>query len=697
MRILQILPELNVGGVERGTLDFARYLTSHNHYAVVVSHGGVLVKELEKEEIKHYTLSVHKKSFWSILKCIKALRRIIQEENIDIVHARSRVPAWIAFFACRGTKAAFITTCHGYYSNHFFSRVMGWAKLIIVPSEVIGRHMIDVFHALPENIRRIPRSVDLARFNITRLEHPGKLNYIVSIVGRLTPLKGHAYFLRAMARVVRKMPFVKIWIIGEAPVHKETYKQELILLVERLGLKDHVEFLGNRQDIPQLLAQTDVLVFSSVVPEAFGRVILEAQAVGVPVVATKVGGVIDIIEEEKTGLLVFPKDIEAMAAAIVRLLADKKFARQIVTQARKKLETEFTLENMASQTLKVYEELLDSLHILVIKMSSLGDVILVTSSLKALRKHYPHAKIYCLVGRESREVLQRCPYLDGIIVIDHKSQDGGLFQLIGFSKKLRKFHFDKIIDFQNNFKSHLLAALAFPRESYGFNNGKMGFLLSHPIKNIGTPLPPVEHQFKILERLGIEYHKDNLLELWPSERDKKKIEKLLEEEWLADNTQIVGINIAASEKWKTKNWPLSHLARLCDILAGRNIRVIITGVEKDRQTVLDLLSLTKTKPASFVGKTDIMELACLIKRCKVFITSDSAPMHIAAAMRVPFIAFFGPTASTRHLPPVKSCVVLERKPSCSPCYSPQCRIKTHICMRDILPEEVANHVVQLLT
>src|SRR3989338_8541264 len=114
MKILQILPELNVGGVETGTVDLAKYLVDHGHRSVVVSSGGELVPELEAAGTKHYKLPVHKKSLWTALKCVKALRAIIIEEKADIVHARSRVPAWIAYFACRGTQAAFITTCHGY-------------------------------------------------------------------------------------------------------------------------------------------------------------------------------------------------------------------------------------------------------------------------------------------------------------------------------------------------------------------------------------------------------------------------------------------------------------------------------------------------------------------------------------------------------------------------------------------------------
>jgi len=475
MNVLQVIPELNVGGVETGTVDFAKYLVQHGHKAVVVSNGGKLVSGLETLGARHYCLPVHKKSLWAIIRTIGALRKIIQDEKIDIVHARSRVPAWISYFACRKTKAAFITTCHGYYKSRIFSQVMGWSKLVIVPSKVIGRHMIDDFNVLPRSIRRIPRSVDLEKFTVQKKPVQGKSSCTITIVGRITPLKGHTYFLKAMAKVIRTVPYAKIWVVGDAPIKKAAYKKELELLARRLGIESHVEFLGNRRDIPQILAQTDVLVLSTVTQEAFGRVILEAQAAGVPVVATKVGGVIDIIDEGETGLLVFPKDTDGMAQAVIRLVNDRVLADRLVAQAKVKLEGNFTLEHMASSIIKVYEELLNSVNILVIKIASVGDVVLVTASLKAIRKKFPYARIHCLVGKESRKILHNCPYLDGVIVYDIKGGDRGWLKLLRLSAKLRKYRFDKIIDFQNSRKSHLLSFLSFTRESYGYNSGKWGY------------------------------------------------------------------------------------------------------------------------------------------------------------------------------------------------------------------------------
>jgi len=694
MNILQILPELNVGGVETGTMDLAKYLVAKGHKSVVVSNGGALVDRLESEGSKHYILPVHKKNLFTVYLCIGKLVKIIQEEKIDIVHARSRVPAWIAFFACRKTEAHFLTTCHGYYSTHFFSRVMGWGKMIIAISEVIGRHMVQDFTVPAENIRVIARSVDLEKFSLPRAPKTDKKAFTVVMIGRITPLKGHPYFLRAMARVIHQLPSLKVQIIGDAPPKKQPYKDELVLLTKRLGIQAQVEFMGNRQDIPQLLSKADCLVLSTVTQEAFGRVIIEAQAAGVPVVATRVGGVSEIIDHEKTGLLVQPKEIEAMSDAVLRILNNPEFSAGLVAEAKKKIDSRYTLSTMADATIAVYKELMHATKILIIKMTAVGDVVLSTAAFKAIRAKFPDAKISCLTSPQASAILESCPHINEVIVFD--PQDKDLKALWVKSKELRRYHFDKVVDLQNNRVSHLLSFLTMPKESYGYDNGKFSFLLSRKIKNDIRDIPPVEHQFRILKMLGIDHDPALRLELNPSLKDDAYVQGLLDSEWLSGPQVVVGLNISASEKWPTKNWPLEHMAKLCDILGQKNIRVILTGENKDRDLSRQLIAKARAKPASFVGKTSILQLAALIKRCRVYISPDSAPLHVAAGMRVPIIAFFGPTDARRHMPPSEKNVVLHKPMKCSPCYSGVCKIKTHACMNDILPEEVARKVLQFI-
>jgi len=695
MNILQILPELNVGGVETGTLDLAKYLVRLGHRAVVVSNGGELVKEVESAGAIHYKLPVHKKSIISMVRLISRLAQIIKKEEIDIVHARSRAPAWIAYFACRRTKALFITTCHGYYKKHPFSTIMGWAKRVIALSNVIARHMIDDFGVPSERIRLVPRSVDLERFKYISPDKKRGSEFNVGIIGRMTPLKGHSHFIKAMAKVARNIPRLKIWIVGDASSSRQSYKEEIQVLVKRLGLWHCTEFLGTQRDIPQILSQLDLLVLATVTHEAFGRVVIEAQAAGVPVVATQVGGVIDIIENEKTGLLVPPADPDSMAACVMQIFRDLPLAAQLAENAYKKVQEKYNIELMIKNTLEVYKDALSHFKILIIKLSSLGDIILSTAALRAIREKFgDNYQISFLVGEESKDVLLRCPYIDELIVADFKNKDKGCGGLLRLAKVLRKKNFDIVIDLQNNRKSHILSFLTSSLHRYGYDNKKFGFLLNHRVKDERAALDPVSHQFRVLKMLGIDLESPHL-ELWPTQADQEYIDDLLNSQWLSASQRIIGINVRASPRWLTKNWPMRHMLKLCEALNSKDTRVVLTGTEKDLSLANELIKTAKNvKPINACAKTTVNQLACLIKRCAVFISSDSSPLHIAAAVDTPFVALFGPTEPMRHLPPAKDYAVVKKDLPCSPCYKSKC--KTRECMELITWQEVLEAIEKLI-
>jgi lipopolysaccharide heptosyltransferase II len=694
LNILQILPELNVGGVETGTLDLARHLVRLNHKAVVVSAGGVLVKDLEESGAKHYQLPVHKKSVLTIFKMVPLLADIIKKEEIDIVHARSRVPAWIAYFACRKTRAVFITTCHGYYKQHPFSYVMGWGKRVIVLSNIIARHMIECFAVPHERIRLIPRSVDQERFKYSSPDKKRGKEFNVGIIGRITPIKGHLFFIKAMAKVARAVPYLKIWIVGDASQSRQAYKEQVHVLVRRLGLDHCTEFLGTQKNIPEILSHLDLLVLATTTHEAFGRVIIEAQAAGVPVVATEVGGVIDIIENNKNGLLVPPADWASMAEAAIKIFKDPQLASNLAQAAVIKVKEKYNIELMVDKTLKVYEEATSNFNLLIIKLSSLGDIILSTPAIREIRRKFPNHKISFLVGEESKDALLHCPYIDELLVADLKNRDKGLRGMLNIARVLRKKNFDLVVDLQNNRLSHILSFLSLSLNRYGYKNRKLGFLLNHRLRDDKPGIGPVEHQFKILKLLGIDL-KDSRLELWPSGNDEDYIENLLNAQWLSDEQKIIGINISASKRWATKCWPKEYIVRLCDELGLKNMRVVITGTEEDLPDADMLInSARNTKIINACGKTTVNQLAALIKRCAVYISADSSPLHIAAAAGTPIIAFFGPTDPVRHMPPAKEYFIIRKEFFCSPCYKTKCRHKR--CMNAITTEEVIQAIEKLL-
>ncbi|MDP3732603.1 MAG: lipopolysaccharide heptosyltransferase II, partial [Candidatus Omnitrophota bacterium] len=546
-----------------------------------------------------------------------------------------------------------------------------------------------------ERLRLIPRSVDLEKFKYTSPDKKRKAEFNVGIIGRLTPIKGHLHFVKAMAYVAKCVPRLKIWIIGDAPHSKEAYKEQIQVLVKRLGLWHCTQFLGNQRDIPAILAHLDLLVLATTSHEAFGRVIIEAQACGVPVVASRVGGVIDIIDDQKTGLLVSPADPASIAQGTIKIFKDIELSRTLAENAYKKVKEKYNIGLMAENTIDVYRDALSNFRILIIKFSSLGDIILSTAALRAIRQKFLHNyKISFLVGEESKDLLFNCPYIDELLVCDFKNRDKGMAGLLKLARLLRKKNFDIVIDLQNNRKSHILSFFTLALNRYGYDNKKFGFLLNHRIKDEKPMIDPVTHQFRILKMLDIDLESPKL-ELWPAPEDRSYIDEFLKSEWLSANQMLVGINISASSRWVSKNWPLHHIAKLCEELSHRDIRVVITGTEKDLpQANLLMNKLKDIKIINACGKTSVNQLACLIKKCAVFISPDSAPLHVAASEGVPFIALFGATSPQRHLPPVKECVVLKKDLACSPCYKSEC--KTTKCMESIKPEEVLEAVDKLL-
>lgn len=694
MKILQILPELKIGGVERGTVDLARELVNRGHDAIVVSNGGRLVKELESSGAKHIKLAVHKKSLFSILANVFRLVDILQKEKVDIVHARSRVPALIAFLACRRTGTKFITTCHGYYSQNFASRVMGWGRCVIVSSNAIAKHMIEDFGVPEERIRLIPRGVDLQKFKFLQKPEPISSRpdiFTVGVIGRLSPIKGHKCFLQAIAGVIRVLPKIHAIIAGEASANKIKYKEELKMLTRRLSLDRYVEFIAYQDDVPKLLERLDVLVLPTVTQEAFGRVLIEAGACGVPVIATRVGGVVDIIQDGENGFLVEPGDPDGLASAIIKLFKDPGLARKFALAGRKRVEQNFSLKRMAERTITVYEEVKDSLKILVIKLSALGDVILIGPSLRALRKNFSTAHITILVGQPYRSIIQNCPYIDEIIEFSLERKD--YKEIWRTSSLLRRLDFDIVVDLQNNRRSHLLAYLSASSRRYGYNNGKFSFLLNRKVKETKLPLSPIRHQARTLELLDIESVEENL-ELWPREKDWSWAENFLKKYKKGKTAPLIGINIGASVAWPSKRWEIEKLAILINKLYETGMEVVITGKGEDKRLTQSLSRLSKSHFIDAVDKTRVLELACLIRHCNVYITTDSAPMHIAYAMKTPVVALFGPTDPGRHTILSTRQIIIKKDISCSPCYKRRCR--KHSCMQEISPEEVFEAVKQLL-
>lgn len=362
MKVLQVLPELNSGGVERGTLELADFLVAHGHESLVLSGGGRLVPKLEAGGSRHITLPVGRKAL-STLFLIPRLRKLLRDERPDILHLRSRVPAWVLKLAWRGLpeidRPHLVTTVHGFYSVNAWSAVMTRGERVICVSDSIRHYVLNNYPgASPGVLRVVPRGVDPAmyphgfqpspewrgKFETEFPETRGKR--LITLPGRITRLKGHEDFARILSGL-SDLPDVHGVIAGGAHPRKASYLDEIRDLFESTGLGDRVTFTGNRDDLREILAASSLVVSLTTQPESFGRTTLEALAMGVPVAGYDHGGVGEQLDTLFPAGKLTPLDPAAAIPTVRGLLAD---APPVATP------NPFTLERMLTDTLAVYQE-----------------------------------------------------------------------------------------------------------------------------------------------------------------------------------------------------------------------------------------------------------------------------------------------------------------------------------------------------
>ena len=360
LSVLQVLPELNTGGVERGTIEIARALVAAGHQSTILSNGGYQVDTLLQEGSQHITLPVHRKSLLS-LRLVNQLREVIAP--FDVVHIRSRMPAWLIYLAWRkmpvATRPRLISTVHGLYSVSRYSAVMTKAERVIAISEVVRDYIFDNYPDTPEaRVQLIYRGVTPDEFvpgyqpSDAWLEqwysaYPSSRNRkILLMPARITRWKGHEAYLRLIAGLCRRLDVHGV-VVGEHGKRQARFFKQLQQQCWDLGIEDHVSFVGNRRDMVELYALADLSFNLSTHAEPFGRTMIESMSIGTPVVAWNYGGASEILRELFPAGLVPVQDEDALLATCLKLL----------TQPEQPSPNSFTLERMQQQTLQAYVDL----------------------------------------------------------------------------------------------------------------------------------------------------------------------------------------------------------------------------------------------------------------------------------------------------------------------------------------------------
>ncbi len=373
MKVLQVLPRLESGGVERGALEIASALVSEGFSSFVASSGGKLVDEIVKSGSSHFLMSCHSKNPITIIKNSFELFRIIKKYKIDIIHARSRAPAWSCMIAARFAKIRFITTFHGRYGTQnslkiLYNSVMARGDKIIAISNFIKNYILEYYgkYININDVITIHRGVDIKHFDPNSVSEERLLSaqkYInydprytsILMPARMTRLKGHLYLLDILKNL-KKFNW-KCYMVGLCTPDHHKYLEEVKHRIKELALENNVFIYSNWHDMPALYKCIDVVVSTSSSPEAFGRTVLEGQAMGKIVLAGAHGGALELIDDGKNGFhmpITNHKAASAILESVFCISAEKRgdISREAINAASR-----YTLDSMCKKTLATYKSL----------------------------------------------------------------------------------------------------------------------------------------------------------------------------------------------------------------------------------------------------------------------------------------------------------------------------------------------------
>ena len=380
IKVLQVIPKLGYGGAETGCYDIAHYLAEKDCGSFIATSGGQLLKFVKKEKVKIFRLPVHSKNPVLILLNALVLSFLILINKINIVHARSRAPAWSCYIACFLTRANFVTTFHGtyYFKNNlkkFYNSIMLKSKLTIAGSNFIFDHISESYNDYlnkKNKLRVIFRGINIEYYNqqnisILKQEKIKKewelipSKFTILLPGRLTAWKGQEKFIEALNILIEDYNNTNFQaIILGSDQGRKVYKKKLIDLVQRYRLGKKIKFIDHCKEMPLAYSVADVIISASTRPEAFGRVSVEAQAMRKPIIASNLGGSKETILKGKSGFLYNHDDPRQLAKNLNSVIElDQVSLNSIGNEGRKNITKKFDVEAMCDSTLREYKKLLD--------------------------------------------------------------------------------------------------------------------------------------------------------------------------------------------------------------------------------------------------------------------------------------------------------------------------------------------------
>jgi len=357
MKIVQILPELNQGGVESIVLNLNCELIKLGHQSVVISAGGKRAQQIEQDGGLHIQLDVCSKNPLTFFFRVLKLRKLLRSLDPDILHAHSRIPAWLTLYANRTLHLPFVTTVHGFNSVNKYSEIMTKGDQVICVSNPVKDYILKNYAIDNKKVSVIHCGIDLTRFDPDRLDGKklellkSQFNLaekkVITSIGRITELKDYETFIRAIALARKSDPNIVGLIIGHVRPDKQGYLNTLLHLTEELHLQNHIHFAEECDAMPELYTLSDFIVSCSKKPESFGLTLVESLAMNTFIIATRHGGPLDIITENKNGYFYEPRNVKELAHLFLSPSPSEKALRKDVKQR-------FSIGKMIDSTLGVY-------------------------------------------------------------------------------------------------------------------------------------------------------------------------------------------------------------------------------------------------------------------------------------------------------------------------------------------------------
>ncbi len=375
LTVLQVTPELNAGGVERTTLEIAEAISRAGGLALVATAGGRLEPDLKTAGGELIRIPAASKNPITLIANAFKLAKIARERNVQIIHARSRAPAWSALLAARMACVPFVTTYHGIYNaksplKTFYNSVMARGDAIIANSEFTREHVLANHDVMPERVTAIPRGVDLDVFSPEKIAADdiaalrvkwgvSSSQCVILVPARLTRWKGQMVLIEAARMLNERRPkAVKIIIAGDDQ-GRRAYTQEMLSAIKAGGLQDVISLVGHLRQMPLAFAASDMAVFPVIEPEAFGRGAVEAEAMGVPVIASNLGGYTETVVEGQTGFLVPAGAAGPLCGAIERMIdAGAEKRTDMGRKGQERVRALYSKTALQSATLAVYQRVL---------------------------------------------------------------------------------------------------------------------------------------------------------------------------------------------------------------------------------------------------------------------------------------------------------------------------------------------------